>query len=314
MRVARLLLFGAALTTGCEQVVAEEETVELTLRLKLQQGYDVGPTPGRVFIYTDSVTAGMPPGLAPVPRAGAFPEDAEEVCVLATTPVTTCTVSVPRFGPVTLIAAEAEGAVIVKLTPESPQDTVRDGRYVEFTGWTECLDRAERGVCVVRPASNVEIEGNFQLMQQVIIYQTGAARMDYRMYSAGPTLMVPAQNYNILDYAGCHRSNPSPWGAIFENPCDSVRVLTSAPHHRFTAYVPRQTIVGMFPVPGAETEFETWTGDPCIRSGLYWPGVCSFISPDTVRGPMRLTAWFTWWECPAGPSDRDTGGCVLRRP
>jgi hypothetical protein len=124
-------------------------------------------------------------GAAPLPRAAAFPEDAEEVCVLETTPVTTCNVTVPRFGPITLIAAEAEGAVMVKLTPESPQDTVRDGRYVEFTGWTECADRAERGVCVIRPASNVEIEGNFQLMQQVIIYQTGAAHMDYRLYAAG---------------------------------------------------------------------------------------------------------------------------------
>ena len=312
MRALRLFLFGAALS--CESAVEEAGAVELTLRLRLQQGYDVGPTPGRVFIYTDSVEGLPTGGAAPLPRAAAFPEDAEEVCVLETTPVTTCNVTVPRFGPITLIAAEAEGAVMVKLTPESPQDTVRDGRYIEFTGWTECPDSAERGVCVVRPASNVEIEGNFQLMQQVIIYQTGAAHMDYRLYSAGPTLRVPAQNYNILDYAGCHRANANPWTAIFEQPCDSVRVLTSAPYHRFTAYVPRQTIVGMFPVAGAETEFETWTGDPCIRSGSYWPGVCSFISPDTVVGPMRLTVWFTWWECPTGPSDRDTGGCVLRRP
>ena len=40
---------------ACEPVVDEDETVELTLRLKLGQGYDIGPTPGRVFIYADSV-------------------------------------------------------------------------------------------------------------------------------------------------------------------------------------------------------------------------------------------------------------------
>ena len=127
------------------------------------------------------------------------------MCVLATTPVTTCTVTVPRLSTVSLVAAEPDGAVFVRLTPQSPQDTVRDGRYVEFTGWTECDDRAERGLCVIRPSSSVTIEGNFQLMQQVTIYQTGAARMEYRLYSAGPTLKVPAENYNILDYAGCQR-------------------------------------------------------------------------------------------------------------
>src|SRR5574342_894767 len=188
MRVPHLLVAATAGALACEPVVDGDQTVELTLRLKLAQGYDIGPTPGRVFIFTDS---------APVPRAYAFPDWAAEVCVLATTPLTTCTVTVPRFGPVSLIAAEAEGAVFVRLAPKSTQDTLRDGRYVEFTGWTECPDRAERGLCVIRPANNLEIEGNFQLMQQVTVYQTGAARMEYRLYSAGPTLKVPAENYNI---------------------------------------------------------------------------------------------------------------------
>src|SRR5688572_10210907 len=136
MRVPRLLAFVAALTAlACEPVVEEDQTVELTLRLKLGQGYDIGATPGRVFIYADSVT---------VNRAIAFPYLAAEVCVLATTPVTTCTVTVPRLSTVSLVAAEPDGAVLVRFTPEVPQDTVRDGRYVEFTGWTECDDRAER--------------------------------------------------------------------------------------------------------------------------------------------------------------------------
>jgi len=306
MRVPRLLAFVAALTAlACEPVVEEDQTVELTLRLKLGQGYDIGATPGRVFIYADSVT---------VNRAIAFPYLAAEVCVLATTPVTTCTVTVPRLSTVSLVAAEPDGAVWVRFTPQVPQDTVRDGRYVEFTGWTECDDRAERGLCVVRPSSNVTIEANFQLMQQVTIYQTGAARMEYRLYTPGPTLKVPAENYNILDYAGCKRDlAANPW-VVHDSPCDSVRVAGDSPHHRFTAYVPRKTIVGMFPIAGPETEYDSWVGDPCILSGIYWLGVCSFISPDTVVGPLILTARFTWWDCPGGPSERDQGGCVLRRP
>ena len=139
MRLRRLLAVLAVTALACEPVVDEDETVELTLRLKLRQGYDIGPTPGRVFIYVDSVT---------VNRAVAFPHLAAEVCVLATTPVTTCTMTVPRRSTVSLVAAEPEGAVFVRLAPQSPQDTVRDGRYVEFTGWTECDDRAERGLCV----------------------------------------------------------------------------------------------------------------------------------------------------------------------
>ena len=118
---------------------------------------------------------------------------------------------------------------------------------------------------------------------------------------------------NILDYAGCHREfSPNPW-SIYDTPCDSVRTVADSPYHRFTAYVGRKTIVGMFPVGGLETEYDSWEGS-CILSGIYWPGVCSFISPDTVVGRLVLTARFTWWDCPSGPSDRDLGGCVLKRP
>jgi hypothetical protein len=314
MRVPRLVILLAATALACEEGLDPNDTVELTLRLKLQQGYDVGPTPGRVFIFTDSAPGPTTSDVPPMPRARAFPQFAAEVCVLATTPVTTCRVSVSRFGPVTLIAAESEGAVFVRLEPQSPQDTVRDGRYVEFTGWTECPNRAERGLCVVRPRTDVEIEGNFQLMQQVSIYQVGAARMEYRLYTAAPPLKVPAENYNILDYAGCKReATANPW-VVHDFPCDSVRAVGNSPYHRFTAYVPRQTIVGMFPIAGPESEYDSWAGDPCILSGIYWSGVCSLISPDTVVGPLLLTARFTWWECPSGPSERDTGGCVLKRP
>ena len=302
MRGAPLFLIIAASQLACDPTGVEEvETVELTLRIRLAGERNVGATPGRVYVYTDS---------QPVPRAFAFPEWAAGVCVLARTPVTTCIVNVPRYGHVSLIAAEPDPAVFVTFAPKSPQDTVRDGRYVEFTGWTECPDRAERGLCVIRPSNSLTIEGNFQLMQQVTIYQTGAARMEYRMFSAGPTLKVPAENDNILDYAGCRRFVENPW-AIYDAPCDSVRMVGDSPYHRFTAYVPRQTIVGMFPLAGLETEYESWQGG-CILSGSYWPGVCSLISPDTAGAPIILTARFTWWDCAAGPADRDTGGCVLR--
>lgn len=203
-----------------------------------------------------------------------------------------------------LLAADPDPAVFVRFAPASPQDTVRDGRYVEFTRWTECPERAERGLCVVKATTGLTIEANFQLMQQVSVYQTGAGRMDYVTFPPGPSLKVPAENFSILELAGCRRQLPS-----LTAPCDSVRMVGDSPYHRFTAYVPRKTIVGMIPVPGVATEFARWDGD-CIPS-IYGAGVCSIISPDTVLGPIVLTVRFSWWSCPKGPSDRDTGGCVL---
>jgi hypothetical protein len=224
--------------------------------------------------------------------------------VLATTPVTTCTMSVRRFSYVSLIASEPDPAVFVRFAPQSTADTVRDGRFVEFHSWTECPDRAERGVCVVRPRADMTIEGNFQLLQQITVYQTGAARMDYVTFPPAPTLKVPAESYNVLELAGCRR--------VFEYgpPCDSVRVVGDAPFHRITAFVPRKTTFGMFPVAGAETEFVRWDGS-CILSGIYPTGTCSLISPDTSGAPILLTVRYTWWSCPSGPSDRNTGNCTL---
>ena len=297
MRALRFLLLGTVLTTGCESSVVENETIELTLRLQLRQGYDVGPTPGRVYVFIDS---------SEVSRGVAFPEDGEP-CVLATTPVTTCTFTVPFGSFVSLIATEPDPAVFVRFAPESPQDTVRDGRFVEFTNWTECPERAERGLCVVRVTGNTTVEGNFQLQQQIIVYQVGAARVDYLAFAPAPMLKLPAENDNILDYAGCQRLLSSS-----DNFCDSVRVVGASRHHRITAYVPRKTTFGMFTKAGPETEVQGWDG-PCIVSGLFGPGVCSLISPDTVRGPIRITVNYSWWDCPLGPSERDMGGCVLRQ-
>jgi hypothetical protein len=292
----RLLLVTCLVLTGCEPTAVEEvEPVELTLRLTLAGGRDIGATPGRIHVYADSVA---------VPRARAFP-DFGEVCVLAATPVTICTFSVPRGSMVSLIAADPEPAVVVRLAPQSPQDTVRDGRYVEFTRWTECPDQAERGLCVLRAAGETTIEANFQLMQQVSVYQTGAARMDFITFAAGPMLQVPAVNYNILNLAGCRRTFPA-----LMAPCDSIRMVGDSPYHRFTAYVLRKTIVGMLPLGGVATEFARWDGN-CIPS-ILGGGVCSVVTPDTVVGPIILTVRYSWWRCPTGPSDHDTGGCVLQ--
>jgi len=286
-----LVMLAACEPTGVEDV----ETVALTLRLKLAGDRAVGATPARIHVYAESVA---------VPRAQAFRDFGDE-CVFATTPVTVCTFDVPRRSTVTLIAAEPDPAVVVRFAAESPTDTARDGRYVEFTGWTECEDRAERGMCVIRPKSDRTIEANFQLLQQISVYQTGAARLDYITFSAAPTLKVPAENYNILDYAGCRR--------VFEYgpPCDSVRFVGDAPYHRVTAYVPRKTIFSMFPVAGAATEFARWDGS-CIPSAIYPTGTCSVISPDTSGAAIRLVVRYSWWSCPSGPSDRNTGGCVLQ--
>ncbi len=297
--VSVLALAGVAALSGCDPVgVDGTDTVALTLRLQLAGGRDVGATPARVYVFSDS---------GAVPRGIAFPRDGE-VCVLDTTPLTTCTLDVPRYSTITLIAAEPDPAVSVRFAALSAQDTVRDGRYVEFTGWTECPDRAERGLCVIEPSGDFTIEANFQMMQQVTIYQTGVALMDYITIAAAPTLKVPAQNDNILDLAGCRRVLNPP--AV---PCDAVRIVDDEPWHRFTAWVPRQTIVGMFPIGGAQTEFIRWDG-ACIPSSLYHLGVCSLITPDASGPPILLTARFDWWDCPSGPSDRDLGGCTQRLP
>jgi len=292
----RLLLVGCFLLAACEPTGVEEvETVSLTLRLNLAGNRAVGASPARVHVYAESTA---------VPRAQAFPDFGDE-CVFATTPVTVCTFSVPRRGPVTLIVAEPDPGVIVRFAAESPSDTIRDGRYVEFSGWSECAESDERGLCVIRPKSDMTIDANFQLLQQISVYQTGAARMDYVTFAPAPTLKVPAENYNILDFVGCRR--------VFNRgaPCDSVRLVGDVPHHRFTAYVPRGTIFAMFPVAGAETEFSHWEGD-CIPASLFPTGTCSLISPDTSRATIRLLVRYSWWSCPSGPSDRNTGGCVIR--
>lgn len=285
------------LGAGCEAVAVDEGTVELTVRVSLLGGQAVGPTPAAIFVFTDSV---------PIIRASALPWNAEP-CALADTPQVTCTFTVPRGRPVSLIAHESDPAVMVRLAPMSAQDTVRDGRFVEFTRWTGCDDRPERGVCVVRPRGDATVDASFQLMQQVTVYQTGAARMDYVTFAAAFTLKVPAQAHNILDLVGCRR--------VFSGgaPCDSVRLMGPQVFHRFTAYVPRQTIVGFFPDGGAQTEFGRWDGF-CIPSVSHHPGVCSLVSPDSAGAPIILTAHYQWWDCPDGPSDRNWGFCTLRDP
>lgn len=294
----RLALIVALLLPACEPVgLPEEETVELTLRLELRGGLDLGSTLGGVYVFTDS---------EPVHRGFAIRE-AGEACAFSTTPVTTCTLTVPRRGPVTLIAYEPDPAVVARLTAASPDDTLRDGRYVEFIDWSDCPKFTERGVCVIRPSNNATMTAIFQRLQQVTFYQTGVARMDYRFFSAAPTLKVPAQNDNILDRAGCAQAGPPP--GPFS--CDSLRLIDDSPHHRFTAYVPRQTIVAMLSKPGRATEIQGWDG-PCIQSSLYGPGVCSLISPDTSGAPIFVTVNYSWWECPSGVSDHDSGFCGLR--
>lgn len=281
---------------ACDPTGMEDAApVELTVRLKLAGGRDVGASPARVFVYADS---------APVPRAYALPENGEP-CVMTTTPVTVCTMSIPRFSHVSLVVHEPDPAVFVRFAPQSAQDTVRDGRFVEFTDWTECADPSDRGVCAIRLSGNATVEANFQLLQQVTVYQTGAASMDYVTMAELPTLQVPPVNDNILDYAGCRRVLNG------GSPCDPVRMVGEMPFHRFTAFVPRKTIVGMFPMGGDDTDFQGWVGD-CILSGLYGGGVCSLISPNTSGAPIILTARYSWWQCPNGPSDRDLGGCALR--
>jgi hypothetical protein len=292
MRHIRLLVL--AFFLACDPTgVNDAEPVELTLRLTLTGDRNVGRSPAGVFVYSDT---------GPVPRAYALPENGEP-CFLTTTPVTVCTMSIPRFSYVSLVVHEPDPAVFVRFAPQSAQDTVRDGRFVEFLDWTACAKNTDRGVCEMRASRNLAVEANFQLMQQVSVYQVGAASMDYITIPEFPTLQVPPVNDNILDYAGCRRVLSGGF------PCDSVRAVGEIPHHRLTAFVPKKTIVGMFPMAGADTDFQGWVGD-CILSGIYGGGVCSLISPDTSGAPIVLTARYSWWQCPNGPADRDWGGCA----
>lgn len=283
-----LVLLACNDTTGFE-----EETVNITLRLELAGDRDVGPASARVYVFSDAAV--MNRGFA-IPQLG-------ESCVFSTTPVTTCEIQLPRRRFLTFVATEPDPAVVERFEPESPDDSLRDGRYVEFIGWNECEDAVERGVCAVRPRTNLTITARFQLLQQVTFYQTGVAAMDYRMFTTGPTLKVPAQNDNILDLAGCR-------GFPFAG-CDSVRLVGDQAYHRFTAYVPRRTIVAMYSEPGAQTEIMGWDG-PCIASTEFGPGVCSLISPDVSGPPIKVYVHYTWWSCPSGISDRDSGFCSLR--
>jgi hypothetical protein len=295
----RAVLTALLALVACSPVTGEDDgTVDITVRMVLAGGRDMGATPARIYVYSE---------LQPVARHEAYPQGIPS-CPLDQTPVTTCTVAVPRGETVTVMVAESDPAVFVRFEPASPQDTVRDGRYVEFTGWSDCPDAPDRGLCVLRPGGDLTLEGNFQLMQQVTIYQTGVARMDWITFAAAPMLKVPAENDNILDLSGCRRVFNPPAA-----PCDSLRVVGDVPMHRFTAYVPRQTIVGMFPVDGPETQFVRWDGD-CIPSGLFGGGVCSLISPNVSGEPILLTLRYQWWACPDGPSDRDLPGmgCTLQ--
>jgi hypothetical protein len=289
MRHTRLLVLPfLPLLLACDPTgIDDGEPVDLTVRITLAGDRNVGPSPARVFVYADS---------QPVPRAYALPENGE---------VTVCTFSIPRYSHVSLIVHEPDPAVFVRLAPQSAQDTIRDGRFVEFTSWTECESSEDRGVCQIRLSRAMTIEANFQQMQQVSVYQIGAASMDYVTIAEFPTLQVPPVNDNVLDYAGCRRLLSG------GQPCDAVRMVGEVAFHRFTAFVPRNTIVGMFSARGVDTEFQAWIGD-CIPSGLYGRGVCSLISPDISGAPIVITARYSWWQCPAGLSDVDVGGCSLR--
>jgi hypothetical protein len=282
------------LPLACSPAATESTTMDLTVRIQLAGNQVVGSTPGRVYVFDE---------LDAVPRHAAIPQGAKS-CALTVTPVTTCTIPVTRGRTVTLIAVESSPAVFVRLAPADPADTVRDGQFVEFTGWSACSELLDRGTCVLAP-NTTSVDATYQLMNQVTVYQTGAASMDWVTIAEDPPLRIPPEADNILNQAGCRgRLN-------FSEPCDQVRLIGAEPWHRFTAFVPRGAIVGMFPDDGAATTFLRWDGS-CVLSGLYGGGVCSLIVPETSGDPIVLTLRYEWWDCPGGPRENDIGGCVLR--
>jgi hypothetical protein len=284
-----------AAVAACSSATGDEAH-DVTVRLRLAGGRNIGSTLGKVYAYT---------GTQGIRRVAATPQ-AGSACTMSQTPETTCTVEILPGEVVTLIAVEPDPAVFVRLEPRSTQDTVPDPRYVEFREWTGCPSATEAGVCVIEPGDNTTIDATFQLMQQVTVYQTGAARMDWIVNTTGPMLKVPAESDNLLDLAGCRRVLNPPAA-----PCDSVRLIGDEPWHRFTAYVPGGSVVGMFPVDGAGTQFLGWDGD-CTLSGTYGGGVCSLITPEVSGDPILLTLRYQWWDCGGVPSDADLvgQGCV----
>lgn len=295
--MAALLTVTSAL--ACEPPTGDEGTVTVTVRMRLRaETRDMGAAAAAVWIFG---------GDGAVSRAYVTPSHGIR-CDFSQTPVTVCQKEVPRGTLVTLMAAEGEPAILVNFGPPEDADTAHSSRYVEFVRWSGCEEEPERGSCVVDASGDLEVGAEFQYMTQIVVHQIGAARFDYIVYNPLPMLRIPPESNNIINSAGCRGVSQSP-----PVHCDSVHVVGSDPQRRMRAYVPRATTFELRPGNGTETSFIEWDYPNCAvfeESGCVFPT----SSSDTAGTPLVMTFKFEYWQCPAGPSDRDTGGCTLIRP
>lgn len=284
------LALGAA---GCSGPF-EEEPYEFTLRIRLHGDLAVGSTPARIYFY-DAEDG--------VPRHAAVPH--ARSCAFTTTPETTCRFTVEPGRVVTLIATETDPGVEAHITPASPVDTIRTGDHIEFLGWSDCRELLDRGTCVVRRSTRT-VEATYQLMTQVVVYQTGVSSLDWLTFGGDPILKVPPSPNNILDGLGCQGR------LVFSGPCDNLHFFDDEPRHRFTIHLSRGIVLGLFPSEGADSHFIRWDGG-CTLSEAHRPGGCYLVAPDTAfLEPVVFTMRHEWWDCPEGPREQNIGFCTLR--
>ena len=277
-----------------------DTTVKVAVHLRLRGSRPVpGPISGSVLVY-------HAPGGIPRSQISNSPDG---TCTFDSSPTTTCEFSVPRNTTVTFIAVESNPSLIESFRAAQTSDTVRTGQYVEFAAWGAGCTEIERGACTIYAHNDVSASAEFDLMTQVTVYQIGAARLDYAIIAPIVPLTVPVQSSNILDGLGCSRLVTVPDGM----PCDSVHAVGGSPFHRLTVYLTRNSALVLLPNDGAATNFREWGNGCGIFVGTYGCELV-FTVRDTTGAPFVATLKYEYWQCAAGPSDHDLGGCTLIKP
>lgn len=296
--VALSLLVGA----GCESATEDDPTVTLTVRMRLRaETKDVGPAAAAVWIF------GSEDDRQPIYRAVAYPAMGIS-CPMTTTPVTICEREVPRGFLLSLLAEESDPAISAQLGPPAESDTARNPQYVRFATFSGCDEEPERGTCVIDRRGDIEVDVEFQYLAPFVVYQVGTARFDYLAFHPAPSLRVPAQAENILNGTGCR--------GIIQEPivhCDTVHQVGGDPVRRFIAWAPPSTTFELRPGDGAQTHFVAWD-TPCSEVIAGSGCMIRTSGTDTSGTATRVTFRYEYWDCPAGPRERDFGGCTLVRP
>lgn len=233
------------------------------------------------------------------------------LCALDHTPDVTCEYPIPKGRSVTLIAAEGPGDVDGDLRAPDPADTAHSTTFVQFVGYSpNCVSTGESGACAFVANDDVTVRAEFRYMTQVVVYQIGAAALDFYLAAATPPLRLPGDGVIDIDGVGCSLIAES-----LPRHCDSVRMIGGDPVHRFTIRLPRNSMALVVPGDGAQTFFRGWDG-PCLSSAGGIDCLVSTSSGDTAGTPIVLTLKYEYWQCPSGVSDHDDppGSCTLVRP